>query len=100
LARAAINDPFAPLREDILGILREAGIPEETAVRMCSQMMVTLHARYAGDKLYITSGAIRDERDAQVRRDFNGTNHATVCRTHGISRVTLWRILKSGRGAA
>jgi prophage regulatory protein len=54
----------------------------------------------AGDSVVVqvdgTPRAALRERDARIRREFTGTNRDELCRAYGISRITLWRILRAG----
>ncbi|TQE91142.1 MAG: DNA-binding protein, partial [Spiribacter salinus] len=49
---------------------------------------------WGGARLYIPCKD-RAARDAAIRAEFTGRNHDEVCRRHGISRRTLYRIIGS-----
>lgn len=46
--------------------------------------------------LYIPAPS-KVERNAAIRRAFDGTNGATLMREHGIARSSLYRIVNDGR---
>lgn len=80
------------LRAELVRVLvQESGAGEAQAFRMASQVLSAVGTRYRGEKVYV-----REEKydEAAVLRDFDYRNHRTVCERHGISRRTLYRILK------
>ena len=84
---AAIN-----FRNTLIRIIRASlGLPETVAMPMADELAKGLANEMGG--LYITKREIRSVRDEAVRRDFTGRNHKEICRRHGISRRTLYRII-------
>ena len=86
--------------QTVLGTLRRqldrAGVPPEKSEAIVTHIEDFLSHYLGCDKVYLPSGrreAIKRRNEA-VLREFNGRNHLEVCRRHGISRRTLYRILK------
>lgn len=90
---SADDDKAAAVRTDITRAIREAtGLHERFAVEISDGILHRLQQRWGGDRIYIPSKD-RAARDAAIRAAFDGRNHDEVCRRHGISRATLYRIL-------
>lgn len=93
---SADHDAAVSLRYDIVRALREClGLPENVATPMADHIARGLSQRAGG--IYIPKREIcQADRDAAVRRDFNGRNRDQVMKSHGISRATFYRIIGNG----
>ena len=49
--------------------------------------------RCGTQRIYIPAPPRNENRDDQIRREFNGTNRIEVCHKHGISRTRLYEIV-------
>lgn len=49
--------------------------------------------RCGTQRIYIPAPPRNEARDAQIRRDFNGTNREEICRKYSISRTRLYVIV-------
>jgi Mor family transcriptional regulator len=88
-------DFLAALRADIVRVLVEqTGAPEGHVMGMAAQIIEVTQRRFGADSVYIRKPAY--DPDA-VLSDFDGRNHAAVCRKHQISRRTLYRVLHRQR---
>lgn len=76
----------------VRAIRRACGLTERYAVPIATQLQRDLREHY-GEKLYLSSRTAADRRD-EILADFDGENHADVCRQHRISRRTLYRLLQ------
>ena len=84
------DDFIAALRADIVRVLVEqTGGPETHVIPVASKIIAAMQLRYGGNEVYIRGPAYDA---AAVLADFNHRNHAEVCRKHGISRRTLYRL--------
>ena len=61
---------------------------------MVDQLFRALRRRFGGQDLYIPVEDVAMLRHARIVSLFNGRNHHEVCREVGISRATLYRMLK------
>ena len=48
--------------------------------------------RCGTQRIYIPAPPRNETRDAQIQREFDGTNREAVCRKYGISRSRLYQI--------
>lgn len=88
---------MSALRADMVREISQAtGAPEGHAINIASRILRAVQLRYQGERVYVP--APRCDEDA-VLRDFNGNNHREVCRTHEISRSTLYRLIDRRRDA-
>lgn len=72
--------------------VREAtGLHEQFAAPIVDRIFDGLYEEFGRERLYLTRS--KAARDADVRRDFNGTNKTAVMRKHNISQRTLYRII-------
>lgn len=74
-------------------ILREEiGMNESIGGIFAAAMVRGLRRRLGGRELYIPAPD-RSERDATIRRDFNGGNVDELMRRHGLSRTRIYEIV-------
>lgn len=73
----------------------EMQMPERDACRIAKGMVRWMVPQVGGDVLYCpkTLDVDRAERDAAIRREFNGRNRDEVCARHGISKSRLYQII-------
>ncbi|HYF17698.1 MAG TPA: Mor transcription activator family protein [Ramlibacter sp.] len=92
----ALNeDAAALLQMEFTEIVREEiGYKEDFASQIASAVLRGLRRRRGGEELYVPA-ADRSERDAAIRREFNGTNLLEVCRRHGVSKSTVYRVCEA-----
>ncbi|WP_418145462.1 Mor transcription activator family protein [Variovorax paradoxus] len=87
------DDAAVQLEHDITNIVREETGMHEGIATMFSQALVRgLRRRLGGQELYIPVPD-RSERDAAIRREFNGLNHREVGLKYSLSRAQLYRIV-------
>lgn len=90
------QDTEVTIKARFVRVIREhTGFNERLATAIASEAWGALVEELRGDRIYVSPS--KAERDAEVLRDFDGTNHDQVCRDHKISRPTLYRILNSRR---
>lgn len=76
------------------GIQKALGLHEPIAFGAAEIVYEEMRQHYASEKVYFPG---RDPfRRQKVLADFNGRNHADVCRRHRISQRTLERYLAEG----
>lgn len=80
----------------------EFGMPAEVAATLAGEIIRVAAARsHAGTEYYLPTTATkltREERDAEIRRQWHGRNVRELCRRYGVSRPTLYRIVRRGEG--
>ncbi|MBB3642601.1 Mor transcription activator family protein [Variovorax atrisoli] len=87
------EDAAVQLEHDIIGIVREEiGMHEQMATVFAQALVRGLRRRLGGQEIYIPA-ASKGERDAAIRRDFNGANIEHLMRRHGLSRTRIYEIL-------
>lgn len=97
VARLHPDDARAQLHADFTDIVRaEIGMNEQFASDIAAAILRGLCARLGGREVYIPAED-KSARDAAIRREFDGTNAAGVCRRHGVSRSRLYQIIGGGK---
>ncbi|MBS7244093.1 MAG: hypothetical protein KIG98_07125 [Comamonas sp.] len=92
------EETISQLTRDIAEIARDGlGVGEDEAARIAAVIVHGMRQRYGGTRLgrrglYIPVPC-KEERNAAVRREFNGTNGPEVMRRYGIKRSTLYTIV-------
>lgn len=99
---AQSEDAAIQLEHDFVEIIRRQIGMHETLATIHAQALVRgLRDLHGGRELWIPAPD-KSERNAAIRREFNGTNLNEVCARHGISRTSLYRIIggaqPKGRG--
>lgn len=90
LTAGQAEDAAVQLQQDMVAIVREEiGMHESIAALFADALVRGLRRRMGGRELYIPA-ADRSERNAGIRRDFDGTNMAYVMGKYGVSRTTVY----------
>ncbi len=98
MSNTAAIDHQVALANEITTILREKiGYHEQFAGPIAEAIVSGLTERRGGDLLYVPNGK-RDlrqlgDRNAAIRREFNGRNRRELCAKYGISKPTLYRVV-------
>lgn len=71
---------------------------EENAASLARHLTAQLVEEFAGSSIYFPTLA-RQRRDAAIRAEFDGTNHAELAKRYRVSRATIYAILKSSVAA-
>jgi Mor family transcriptional regulator len=83
-------------RELVGAIVQETGMREVLAVPIADSLMAYLQREYPGQKLYIPAPA-RQYDVLQIRASLErGDTPAEVCRSHALSRSTLYKMFPEG----
>lgn len=86
------QDTQSRMKNGITRVVRQhTGFSERIAVEIAAEILQRLVDDWRGERVYVCHS--REERNAAVKRDFNGRNKDEVCKKHGISERTLYRIL-------
>lgn len=93
------EDPRTSLIATFTRVVRQV-VVDDSLARDAEQLAIALvdelGRQHGCDRLYIPALPNSDKREA-VLSDFNGSNGATVCRKHGISRSTLYRYIQGSK---
>ncbi len=92
---AQAEDAAVQLERDFLAIVREEiGMNERLAGVFAQALVSGLRNRMGGQELYIPAPD-RSERDAAIRREFNGTRESlsAIMRRTGLSRARVYSIV-------
>jgi len=84
------------LVSEISSMVREhMGLKDPWADMFAHMFVDALRMRLGGQRIYIPKRP-QDlaARDAAVRQEFNGTNLADVCKKYGLSKSTVYRIVR------
>lgn len=94
------DDVRLQMRMRIVRVIREStGLLEQFAVPIANEVLQVVERDIDGQALSRTDGELQAQRDRLVRAEFNGRNRAEVCRRHGISKATFYRIIARGSAA-
>lgn len=98
MSTPATVDHQVALANEITAILRERiGYHEQFAAPIAEAIVSGLVERRGGDELYIPTGTANPrrlaERNAAIRREFNGRNRRQLCEKWGISKSRLYEIV-------
>lgn len=74
-------------------VREEIGLNECFATQIAEAIVRGMRRKYGAQEIYVPAPDKR-ERDAAIRRDFNGTNLEEVMRAHGVGRATVYRVCK------
>jgi DNA invertase Pin-like site-specific DNA recombinase len=80
------------LHQDVLMTAVAFGMPEPEARAFAATLIDRIRTNHAGE-VYIRAPD-KQKRNERIRQLFNGVNHDRVCREFGISKATLYRIIK------
>jgi Mor family transcriptional regulator len=82
------------LQREMQDILKtELGLLPEFAAPIAHAIVCGLRKRAGRQSIYIPGPVDIAQRNAQIKREFNGTNRVEVCRKHNISRSRLYQIV-------
>ena len=82
------------LHRDIVSVVKKSiGVNDALAESMASRLLKQLQVNWGGREIYIPVLKLSDTKGA-VRTDFNGQNHACICKKYDISLSTLYRMIK------
>lgn len=97
-----VADSILQLECDLVEIARcDLGLAEVQALRIAKALVGGLRKRYGGLRIGGRGAAVyipapsKVERNAAIRREFNGVNHKEVMERHGIRRAQLYRIVSA-----
>jgi Mor family transcriptional regulator len=81
------------LQRDITACIQDSiGLHDRIAAELAANVVKRLQAAWGGKEIYIPAPDSK-ERNALIKADFNGKNHVEVCKKHGISLRTLYRVI-------
>lgn len=96
---AQLEDQAIQLHREYVEIVREEiGLHEQFANDIAAAIVRGMRKRYGGQTMG-AKGSIyvpapdKSNRNAAIRAEFMGSNAAEVCKKHGVSRTTLYRIV-------
>jgi Mor family transcriptional regulator len=88
-----MNDPLDQITEDLEVIAIKFGVSVKIATDMARVMIERIKESLGGDDVYIPKPD-KQHRNRLIRTMFNGVNHADICTAFGISKATLYRVIK------
>jgi Mor family transcriptional regulator len=74
-------------------ISRKMGLNDSIAKPISEAVLDGLREDFPGQTIYIPARS-REERNRQLRSEFNGRNHKELGKKYGVSQPQLYRILK------
>lgn len=80
--------------------LRDECCIKEPFASFIASGLVEEQRRRAGDAWLWQVGVSKEERNAAIRAEFNGTNLKDVCRKHQVSPATVYRVTRERPAAA
>ena len=90
---AIAEDSAVMLQYEMTAIVREEiGMTEHFASQISAAIVQGLRKRFSAQEIYIPAPS-KAERNAAIKRDFNGQNRDEICRRYGVSRSTLYEIV-------
>jgi len=96
-----LNDFVTTLIDAMKQAMNQFGIPPDKTEAVATHLEQFIRRSLSGDKVYIPSGRRTsiERRNHEIRQVFNGRNHDALCRRFGISKSTLYRILRKPTNA-
>ena len=92
LTAGQAEDAAVQLQQDLVEIVREEiGMHEAIASIVASAIVRGLRRRMGGGELYIPAPD-RSDRDAGIRREFDGKNLAHIMAKYNVSRTRVYEI--------
>lgn len=89
-------NPKPTLRDALREVL---DLSAEEADHLANRVIEARAKRLGGERIYWPARAAHPtheemkERDASIRRDFNGTNLQEICQQYRISKTTVYRVV-------
>ncbi len=82
------------LADAVRRIMDRCGADGALAEAVARELVAWACRTYGGERVYIPATRHRlADRNAAIRREFNGRNHAELARRYRVSRRTIYRIL-------
>jgi Mor family transcriptional regulator len=92
LTAGQAEDAAVQLQHDMVAIVREEiGMHESIATVFASALVRGLRRNRGGEELYIPAPD-RTERDAAIRREFDGNNLEKIMAKHNVKRTRVYEI--------
>lgn len=93
LTAGQAEDAAVQLEHDFVAIIREEiGMHEPLATLVARSLVRGLRRALGGQDLYIPTPD-KSERDAAIRREYNGDNMHELMRRHGVGRTRFYEII-------
>jgi len=89
-----MKDIYQHMIETLQNRLAATGIPQHKAISACAGAVEQLCSEYGGREVYLPKRHPWMDRDAAIRREFNGQNIDVVCEKFEVSARTVYRKLK------
>lgn len=90
----SIDDTLVSLKQDLTAVVQqEIGFNEIFATQIADALVRGLRKRLGGQDLYIPAED-RTERDAMIRKEFNGRNIDDMCKKFGLSKRSIYKIVE------
>ena len=94
-----LPDIIQDIYQASMNALKESCISEVQAEQISMEAASQVRERWGGMSLYIPKGNTAEirNRDKNLKKDFNGTNHKALANKYKISLVRVYKILKIQR---
>lgn len=90
----SIEDTLVALTQDLTAVVQqEIGMKEIFATQMADALVRGLRKRMGGQDLYIPAED-KTERDAHIRKEFNGRNIDEMCKKFSLSKRSIYKIVE------
>ena len=90
------QDNAVAIRNDVVRLFCQAlGLHEQDALILADEIVLQVAKRLSG--VHIPAGTIKAARNAAIRRDFTGRNHAELARKYGLTVSMIYKILCNNR---
>ena len=88
-----MSEPIKQIIDDLVAVALQFGLSRQLASDFARAAVDRMTKNIGGGSLYIPKED-KESRDAKIRARFNGVNHDELCRVFGVSKRTLYRIIK------
>jgi Mor family transcriptional regulator len=79
---------------DIVSALKNViGFKDEIAGPLALNILKEFQAKWGGRQVYIAVDKKITDRNQRIKEEFNGNNHAEICKRYNISLRTLYRTI-------
>jgi Mor family transcriptional regulator len=75
-------------------------IAREAGAEVAGRIISTIRRRWGGERLYIPLRGDPQKRDAHIRAEFKGRNVRALAEKYGVSKATVWRMVRKSRDSS
>ncbi len=93
----SVSDHIASTLQEsdiFIALKRARGFNDEVAKPLAAGILKEFQSMFGGREIYVPVDDDKAKRNKSIKQEFNGSNHAEICRCYNISLSTLYRIIR------